>query len=110
MPPEFSEKKLLATIDKVKKIDYLTVSPAHFGCLTEDLAKKFPDEAKKFYDYWKKLLLSKWNENPTTEGMINSMKIELQKVFSDASEQELEAFSNMFGDWYTKGLKSAKMI
>ncbi|MFX0141616.1 MAG: MBL fold metallo-hydrolase, partial [Candidatus Hodarchaeota archaeon] len=26
MPPEFSEKKLLATIDKVKKIDYLTVS------------------------------------------------------------------------------------
>ena len=95
MPPEFSEKKLISSIDKIKKIDYTTICPAHYGCLSGKMAQNFPEEAKSQFLYWKDFLISKWNENPGKKNMINTMK----KVFIDVglAEIEAEAYSTKFG-------------
>ncbi len=108
MPPEFSEEKLMLTVEKVKKINYETICPAHFGCFTDDLAKNIPENTKSAYKSWKEFLLSKWKENPTKEHVIEEMRKKFEK--EGLGEKEADAYSNLFGDWYIKGLKTAKMI
>jgi len=108
MAPEFSESKLMDTVKKISKIDYESICPAHYGCFTGDIAKKFPENTKLAYEFWKDFLLSKWKENPTKEYIIEEMKKKFEK--DGIEEREAGAFSNMFGDWYVKGLRTAKMI
>ncbi|MHA1379683.1 MAG: MBL fold metallo-hydrolase [Candidatus Helarchaeota archaeon] len=109
MPPEFSEDKLMSTIKKIdNEIEYESICPAHYGCFTGDTARAFPENTKKAYYFWKNFLLSKWKENPEKEHIIEEMRKKFEK--DGIGEREAEAYANMFGDWYVKALKVAKMI
>lgn len=108
MPPEYSEEKLLKTYAKVKEIDYNAICIAHFGMLTEELAKKLPDEARENYLYWRDFALARWKENPTKEHLIENMREKFNVL--DLSEEMKTALAGMFGDWIVKGLTTAKLI
>jgi hypothetical protein len=53
--PCWNEEAFLQTIDHLKKIDYTSLSLGHFGCLTGDEAKQFPDESLFTYRQWMRL-------------------------------------------------------
>jgi glyoxylase-like metal-dependent hydrolase (beta-lactamase superfamily II) len=108
MPPEYSEEKLLKTYEKVKSIEYDAVCMAHFGMLTEDLARGLPDDAKKNYFYWKEFALARWKENNTKDHLIESMLEKFDVL--DISAEMKAALAGMFGDWLVKGLTTAKLI
>ncbi|MHA1276895.1 MAG: MBL fold metallo-hydrolase [Candidatus Helarchaeota archaeon] len=108
MPPEYSEQKLLKTFEKVKAIDYDTISMAHFGMLTGELAQDLPEYAKENYFYWKQFALARWKENPRKEHLIEAMQEKFGVL--DLSAEMKTALAGMFGDWIVKGLKTAKLI
>lgn len=54
MPPKWNLDAYLKAIDKLKKIDYDTMSLAHFGYIYDDEAKSILDESVANYkQYWK---------------------------------------------------------
>ncbi|MHA1311826.1 MAG: MBL fold metallo-hydrolase [Candidatus Helarchaeota archaeon] len=108
MPPEFSEKKLLQSFEKVKNIDYKNICIAHFGYLTGNLAKNLPDYAKSKYFEWKNFFLNKWKKKPDSNFIKNELGNELLK--KGISSEKAEIISEMFSDWIIKGLKIAKLI
>ncbi len=108
MPPEYSEEKLMATFEKVKKIEYTTICMAHYGMLTGKLAQNLPDYAKENYLFWRDFALSRWKENPSKIHLVESMQEKFASL--DTSEEMKEALANMFGDWIIKGLQTAKML
>lgn len=108
MPPEYSEEKLLKTYEKVKAIDYESICMAHYGMLTDELARNLPDYAKENYFFWKSFALSRWKENPTKDHLVSAM-VEKFNVL-DISTEMKHALASMFGDWIIKGLTTAKLI
>ncbi|MHA1268521.1 MAG: MBL fold metallo-hydrolase [Candidatus Helarchaeota archaeon] len=108
MPPEYSEKNLMNTFNKLKKINFSTVSMAHFGYITGNLAENLIDSAKSNYLLWKNFMLLKWKENPDIKYIEQEMKKELIK--KNFGLEMAEIVSEMFSDWIIKGLETAKMI
>ncbi len=108
MPPEYNHESLMKSCEKIKTIDYATICMAHYGMLTEDLAKTLPEYAKSQGLYWKEFLLSKWKENPTKEYILSVLREKFAVL--DLSKEMKEALAAMFGDWMIKGLTTAKLI
>ncbi|MBA7644339.1 Hydroxyacylglutathione hydrolase [subsurface metagenome] len=52
MPPFWDKDAFLASIDKLKKIDFNTICIAHFGYIYGDEAKSILDEAVSVYEKW----------------------------------------------------------
>ena len=48
----WNEEDFLATLNRLKKTDYASLSLAHFGCLKDDEARHFPDETLAMYRQW----------------------------------------------------------
>lgn len=108
MPPEFSEEKLLKTFDKIQKIDYTSIALAHFGILTENLAKNFPEIAKSAYLQWRDFFLSTWNKNPSEIYFLSELSNKMQEFGID--KEFTDFYSEREGRWILKALKMAKLI
>ena len=108
MAPEFSEKNLLSTIEKVRNIDYKSITPAHYGCFTEEDAKNFPEKTEKYYYEWRDFLISKWKEKPDEHYIYEEMAKKIQPL--GLTDTQATGYSELFGDWYIKGLKAANML
>ncbi|MHA1233000.1 MAG: MBL fold metallo-hydrolase [Candidatus Helarchaeota archaeon] len=108
MPPQFSEKKLLKTFEKVEKIEYTNICLAHFGCLSGKLATTLPEFAKSNYYKWKNFFISKWNEKQDPIFIESELKNELTNL--ELQEEMAIEVSKMFADWILKGLKSSEII
>ncbi|TFF89029.1 MAG: MBL fold metallo-hydrolase [Promethearchaeota archaeon] len=108
MPPEFSEKKLLNTFEKLNSKEFSSVFMAHFGLLKGELASKLIDMAKSNYFLWKKFILNNWKENADPDSMEEKLRKELIKKSLGSEKAELVA--EMFSDWFINGLREANMI
>ena len=53
--PFWNEAAFFASIDRLKTLDYTSLSLAHFGYLAGDEAKDFPDESLAMYRRWMKI-------------------------------------------------------
>jgi glyoxylase-like metal-dependent hydrolase (beta-lactamase superfamily II) len=108
MPPEFSEEKLFSSIEKIKKIDYKSLSLAHFGFLTEEFALDFPNRAKSSYLQWRDYFISKWNEHKNIINVIKSFISRLNNmgIFDPGGKIS----HNMIGEWIIKGLQTDELI
>ena len=109
MPPEFSKDNLLNSIKKISTLNFATVCPAHFGCLKDQYASDFLVIAQKKLNFWLDFLISKYKENPSKDHLIGEILIYLNNEIGISGIQA-EALSNMFGDWFEKGLKTAGLI
>ena len=108
MPPEFSQEKLLSTFEKVKTIDYSAIGCAHFGLLTEDIAKFFPDYTKLCYIFWRDFFISSFEKNITSESVVDSFIDKLHEL--NIYDLGGKITYKMVGGWMIKGLKSAGLI
>jgi glyoxylase-like metal-dependent hydrolase (beta-lactamase superfamily II) len=108
MPPEFSQDKLLSTFDKVKKIEYSAIGCAHYGLLTEDSAKIFPNYAKLCYIFWRDFFISSLEKNHATEYVIDSFIDKLHEL--NIYDPGGKITHKIVGGWMIKGLKSAGLI
>jgi len=108
IPPEFSQEKLLATFNKVIKIDYSTIACAHYGFLTEDSAKIFPDIAKFGYIFWRDFFISSFEKNHKIENVLESFIEKLDEL--DSLYPEGKVTYKMLVEWIIKGLKSSHLI
>jgi glyoxylase-like metal-dependent hydrolase (beta-lactamase superfamily II) len=52
MPPSWNMEKYLLTIEKMEKLDFMTLSLAHFGCICGEDAKLILDEAVETMHVW----------------------------------------------------------
>ncbi len=108
MPPEFSQEKLLSTFNKVKKIDYSAIGCAHYGLLTEDSAKIFPNYAKLCYIFWRDFFISSLEKNHATEKVVDSFIDKLHEL--NIYDPGGKITHKIIGGWMIKGLKSAGLI
>lgn len=108
MPPEFSEQQLQTSITKVEALDFATICPAHFGCFTGDLARKYPDDARAAYAYWKAYFISRWQETPEVGHVTDSFRSQL--AGHGLSETKIHGLADMFGGWIISGLKGAHLL
>jgi len=108
MPPEFSQEKLLSTFEKVQKIDCSVIACAHYGLLTEDLAKFFPKYAELCYIFWRDFFISSFEKNFTTEKVVDNFidKLHELNIYDPGGKITFK----MVGGWMIKGLKSAGLI
>jgi len=108
MPPEFSQEKLLSTFEKVKKIDYSVIGCAHFGLLTEEVAKIFPNHTKLCYIFWRDFFISSFEKNNTTENVVDNFidKLHELNIYDPGGKITFK----ILGGWVIKGLKSAGLI
>ncbi|MFW9950398.1 MAG: MBL fold metallo-hydrolase, partial [Candidatus Thorarchaeota archaeon] len=108
MPPEFSESKLLTSIEKIKKIPFKNLSLAHFGFIKGNLALNFPDNAKKSYIQWRDFFISKWKEDDNVSNMVKSFIAQLNSI--GIFDRGTKISHHMIGEWMLKGLKSDHII
>ncbi|MFX0134711.1 MAG: MBL fold metallo-hydrolase [Candidatus Hodarchaeota archaeon] len=108
MPPEFSQEKLLSTFEIVKKIEYSAIACSHFGLLTEDSAKNFPNYAKLCYIFWRDFFLSSVEKYSTTENVVDSFIDKLHEL--NIYDPGGKITHKIVGGWMIKGLKSAGLI
>jgi glyoxylase-like metal-dependent hydrolase (beta-lactamase superfamily II) len=52
MPPFWNPDGFKSAVNKLKYMDCQRICLAHFGCLADDEARNFPDEAMKTYETW----------------------------------------------------------
>ena len=108
MPPEFSKTTLIKSINKISALNYTSICAAHFGCLRDDYATDFLDLAQKKCDFWLDFLIPRCKENPSKDYIAGELLIYLNEI--GITGIHAEALSNMFGDWFIKGLKTAGLI
>ena len=133
MPPFWDETGFYSALEKLKQIDYQKLCLAHFGCLKDDAAKKFPEEAAKTHkawwnvfaeaessgklddlDYMKQELFEKTNVIlPDLEVSKASMRMVLsaintaKKILGKKPIQVAEVQMEGVIDWLTKGYKAS---
>lgn len=108
MPPEYSEATLMKTYEKIKAINYESVCMAHYGMLTDDLARDLPDYAKENHLFWKDFTLARWKENPTKEYLINAFNEKF--IIPDISPEKKYGIASLYGNFYVDGLQTANLI
>ncbi|MHA1728745.1 MAG: MBL fold metallo-hydrolase [Promethearchaeota archaeon] len=108
MPPEFSEEKLLASYEKIEKIEFSSIAMAHFGVITEDTALNFAKKAKSTYQYWRDFFLSTYKANSDKEYFMNKFSKKLQEYGIERSFADFT--SKRDGGWILKALEMAGMI
>jgi len=132
MPPFWNETGFYSALEKLKQINYQKLCLAHFGCLKDDAAEKFPEEAAKTYKMWwnvfvdaesggklddlgyiKQALFEKANVTlPDLEVSKVSMRLMLsaintvKKIFGKKPIQVAEVQMEGVIDWLTKGYKA----
>ncbi|MFW9914513.1 MAG: MBL fold metallo-hydrolase [Candidatus Thorarchaeota archaeon] len=84
-PPFFSKEDFYATLDKLKGIDYETLSLSHFGYITGDEARTILDEARMILDQYWGIFETAEQEDKLADikYIIELLKQELQPVFPD---------------------------
>ncbi|NHJ24955.1 MAG: MBL fold metallo-hydrolase, partial [Candidatus Lokiarchaeota archaeon] len=80
MPPDFSEEKLFSSFEKIKDIDYKSLSLAHFGLLTEEFALNFLQKAEDSYIEWRDFIISKWKEYDNLNETVKSFISQLNSI------------------------------
>ena len=108
IPPEYSEKKLLKTYNKLKKVEFSSVCMAHFGLLKGELASNLIDSAKKRYFMWKEFILNNWKEKADEDYLEEELRKQL--ISMDMEPEKAELVAQIFAGWFIKGLKTANMI
>ncbi len=108
MPPDFSEEKLFSSFEKIKDIDYKSLSLAHFGFLTEEFALNFLQKAEDSYIEWRDFFISKWKEYDNLNEIVKSFISQLNSI--GIFDPGGKISHNMIGEWIVKGLKSDKLI
>jgi len=106
MPPFCNRDAFLKSIDKIKKINYKTLSLAHFGCIKDEEAKTILDEAATAWDKW-------WNlfeENEERLNDVDYIRNQIRESFlSNVSTEEYgDAVLNNIVIWLTMGFKGHK--
>ncbi len=109
MPPEFSEEKYLATIDKVKNLDYNSLALAHYGILTDSVARKFPDLVKAAYFEWKDFFITTRNKNQNKDFIINQF-VKTMNERGIYNQPDNKFTLELFGAWMLEGLRSGDLI
>ncbi|MFX0019040.1 MAG: MBL fold metallo-hydrolase [Promethearchaeota archaeon] len=109
MPPEFSEEKYLKTINRIKNLDYNSLALAHYGVLTESIARKFPDLVKSAYSDWKDFFITTWNKNQNEDFIIKKFvkRMNERGIYNQA---ESKFTLELFGAWMLDGLRSGNLI
>jgi glyoxylase-like metal-dependent hydrolase (beta-lactamase superfamily II) len=74
MPPYWDKEAFFNTINKLKKIDYKTLSLTHFGCIYNAEAKTILDEAVSVYEKW-------WNLYEENVDKLDDMDYMTNKLF-----------------------------
>ncbi len=107
-PPYWDKEKFLKSIDKIKKIDYDTISISHFGLIHGDEAKSILDESIANYNKW-------WNffeEN--IENLDNILYLVDEMLPKVIPKVELEIFPQKLKEavayWLSEGFKISKGI
>lgn len=108
MPPDFSEEKLFSSFEKIKDIDYKSLSLAHFGLLTEEFALNFLQKAEDSYIEWRDFFISKWKEYDNLNETVKSFISQLNSI--GIFDPGGKISHNMIGEWIIKGLKSDNLI
>ncbi|MFW9938268.1 MAG: MBL fold metallo-hydrolase [Candidatus Thorarchaeota archaeon] len=108
MPPQFSEKKFLASIEKIKNLEYSALAFAHYGIITDSLAEQIPDKAKSSYYNWRNFLVETWNKKNNKEYCAKKFAKKLYSMGFDDTESKISF--DMFGGWMIEGLKSGNLI
>lgn len=108
MPPDFSEEKLFSSFEKIKDIDYKSLSLAHFGLLTEEFALNFLQKAEDSYIEWRDFIISKWKEYDNLNETVKSFISQLNSI--GIFDPGGKISHNMIGEWIIKGLKSDNLI
>jgi glyoxylase-like metal-dependent hydrolase (beta-lactamase superfamily II) len=106
MPPFCNREAFLKSIDKIKKINYKTLSLPHFGCIKDEEAKTILDEAVSVWDKWWKLFEKNEKRLDDVEYMTNQIK---ENFLSGVSiEKYGDALLNGVVTWLTLGYKGHK--
>ncbi|MFX0115197.1 MAG: MBL fold metallo-hydrolase [Candidatus Hodarchaeota archaeon] len=94
-PPFFSKEDFYATLDKLKEIDYETLSLSHFGYIAGDEAQTILDEARMILDKTWGVFETAEQEDKLadTKYIIELLMKELQPVFPDF---KIEKFTMRF--------------
>jgi len=103
MPPYWDKAAYLSTIEKLKKIDYESLSLAHFGCIFGDEAKSILDESVMIYEKW-------WGLYEENVDRIEDIPYFIEKVLPKAvSKTDLEPFGDRLVEgvtyWLSCGFK-----
>jgi len=106
MPPYWDKAAYLNTIEKLKKIDYKTLSLAHFGCFFDDEAKSILDESVMNYEKW-------WELYEEHVDKIEDLPYLIENVLPEAvSRSDLEPFGERLVEgvtyWLSCGFKIYK--
>ncbi|MHA1730281.1 MAG: MBL fold metallo-hydrolase [Promethearchaeota archaeon] len=83
MPPFFNEDDFFTSINKVKQIDYKSLSFAHFGYIYGDEAKAFLDESISLYNIHKKVIEENMDKIDDIKYMASIMIKELNAVIPE---------------------------
>ncbi|NHI94502.1 MAG: MBL fold metallo-hydrolase [Candidatus Lokiarchaeota archaeon] len=108
MPPEFSKENLLNSIKKISTVNFDSICIAHFGCLRDEFARDFLDQAEKKLNFWLDFLLTRYKQNPSKDYIVAEIMKYLNQI--GLTGVQVEILSNMFGDWLIKGLQTAGLI
>ncbi|MFX1378598.1 MAG: MBL fold metallo-hydrolase [Promethearchaeota archaeon] len=108
MPPYWDNESYLSTINKVKKIDYKTISLAHFGYIQGDEAKTILDESVDNYRKW-------WNIFEENTEKIDDIPYIIENVIpSLIPKSSIDRFPNRLVEaisfWLSEGFKISKGI
>ena len=90
MPPHWNEAAFHASIEKLRSIDYDSICPAHFGCLTGEEAKLILDEAVAVVAQWWSIF-----ERVDEEAKLDDTDYLIQTILesSEIKLPEIELFS-----------------
>jgi len=107
-PPNWDKEEFLKSINKIKKIDYETISLAHFGLLYGDEAQNVLDESVANVNKW-------WSFFEENIEHLNNIPYMVDKVLPKVIPKvELEQFPQKLKEavayWLSEGFKISKGI
>jgi len=108
MPPYWDKDAFLNSIAKLKKIDFDTISLAHFGTLDKYESKNILDESVSNFDHW-------WTKFEENIDYLDDIPYMIDNVFSDlipksTIEKYPERLVEAIAFWLSEGFKISKGI
>jgi glyoxylase-like metal-dependent hydrolase (beta-lactamase superfamily II) len=108
MPPYWDEDAYLNTIEKLKNIDYDTISLAHFGCIHGEEAKDILEESVNTFKKWWRIFEENIEKIDDTPYIIENIMPKVMPI--SAIEQYPERLVEAIGFWLSQGYKIYKKL
>jgi len=109
MPPFWDTDAFLSTIEKLKKIDYNSISLAHFGYIYGDEAKTILDEAVSVFEKWWNLYEENTDNLDDMDYMTKKL-IDLNLMTEDEVAETPEMLLHGVLTWLGMGFRTYKNI